>query len=295
MSNLVKPFTGRSSTVTEQVGSSNNDNLISELFSEKAIKEMASECKLGMYTNLSSDKMFNYVDLVPKTQMSKLISWTKSEYEQGKIPSSGVLSVPRILLFIVRTVSSSVSGSITVRLCDSGVVATSGGFDSIDNQEFTVQLSALPALVALSPSYDCPMEVLGGSKGRNRCFGLYTQLNGVVGVSGTVAMTHAYWNASFKVKPNNYKCYSPKHVSVAAFDRLQAYGKKELKQYIKNISNQNVDYGLLLGSNSNFSNDNVVASVEELDESSVNDSKPKIAMSAKSIAGVPASAHKTRR
>nr|ABF83487.1 3a protein [Brome mosaic virus] len=301
MSNIVSPFSGSSRTTSDvgkQAGGTSDEKLIESLFSEKAVKEIAAECKLGCYNYLKSNEPRNYIDLVPKSHVSAWLSWATPKYDKGELPSRGFMNVPRIVCFLVRTTDSAESGSITVSLCDSGKAARAGVLEAIDNQEATIQLSALPALIALTPSYDCPMEVIGGDSGRNRCFGIATQLSGVVGTTGSVAVTHAYWQANFKAKPNNYKLHGPATIMVMPFDRLRQLDKKSLKNYIRGISNQSVDHGYLLGrplqSVDQVAQEDLL--VEESESPSalgrgVKDSK---SVSASSVAGLPVSSPSLR-
>nr|QXV86509.1 movement protein [Bromoviridae sp.] len=284
------PFMGSSQTVSEgkQAGASSAESLLSEIFSDKAREEFARECKLGMYTNLSSDNLFNHIDLVPKNTGAKVLNLFKSDYEKGKIPSKGVLSIPRILVFLVRTVSSSEPGHITIRLVDSRS-GTLHSLEAVDGtQEVSIPINSLPAIVCFSPSYDCPLEVIGN---RNRCFGLVTQLDGVSGSNGTVVMSHAYWKADFKSKPNNYKPRKAMCKFVAPHDRLKSMGKQQLIRYIKGISNQAVDIGHLMGEAA-FKTDSDIPQVLGVEEESltpdVSDKRSGKTATANSVAGLAA-------
>lgn len=287
------PFSGSSRTVVEgkQASGSSEVDVIRSLFSDQARKEFAKECKLGMYTNLSSNNRFNYIDLVPKTTGSRALSLFKSEYEKGRIPSSGVLSIPRVLVFLVRTCSETETGTVTVKLVDVGSNPGLESMNAVDGtQECTISISKLPALVCFSPSYDCPMEVIGN---RNRCFGLVTQLNGTSTTGATLVMSHAYWQADFRLKPNNYKAYSPGVNFIESHDRLRSVDRKDLVRYVKGITNRAIDEGPILGSSTSV-NEYPVRIVELEEESppeAPHDSKGyKVnAVTANTVAGLPVS------
>lgn len=248
MSNMVTPFSGPSQklvSVGQAAGAPSEDELMKAIFSPKAREEFAKECKLGMFNSLRVDQQFNHIDLVPKAQHSAITKIFKSKYDRGELPSSGLLSIPRLLVFIVRTVSTGVTGSVTISMVDSGM-----SLGVIDNQSTTLELSSLPALVAFSPSYDCPLEQLGN---RIRCFGVKTELRGVTGCAGTVVMCHQYWSANFRAKPGNYRERGPAVHFVAPFDRLRQLDRKALVRYVRGISNVEIDRGLLLGERASVS------------------------------------------
>ncbi|BAC10647.1 3a protein [Spring beauty latent virus] len=291
MSNSLTPFTGSSRTLANgnQAGAAADNELFDALFSEKARNDFAKECKLGLYTNLSSDNRLNFIDLVPKASMNTTLSWFKSRYEKGDVPSKGVLSVPRLLVFVVRTTSANETGSVTIKMVDSGSIAQSGTFEPVDgNQSATIAISALPAIVCFSPSYDCPLETIGN---RNRCFGIATELNGVSSTRGTVVMSHAYWSANLRPKPNNYKMRKANVVKIIPFDRLRDLGRDHLKRYVRAISDQTVDYGLGLGSPVDIKEPVHMSTVELVEDSpsedSSNESSEEIAVTANSVAGLP--------
>ncbi|BAD98318.1 3a protein [Cassia yellow blotch virus] len=298
MSSVFTPFSGSSRTVAigQQTGGVDQSSLLSTLFSEESRDQFAKECKLGLYTNLRSSQRFNYVDLVPQAHGSKVLNLFRTEYEKGRIPSSGVLSIPRVLVFLVRTSSASEGGSVTLRLVDLKGASNLDGLEAVDGtQEATVPISDLPAIVCFSPSYDCPMEMLGN---RPRCFGLVSQLDGVSS-SGTTVMSHAYWSASFRTKPNNYVRHVPKFVYVTPFERLVKLNRKQLKNYIKGISNQSIDFGYLMGKTVDRVQEVVdITASEEDKESLTSDAvdggdqkvvKTERSATAKSVAGLPVS------
>ncbi|AAA46372.1 movement protein [Cowpea chlorotic mottle virus] len=293
MSNTTfRPFTGSSRTVVEgeQAGAQDDMSLLQSLFSDKSREEFAKECKLGMYTNLSSNNRLNYIDLVPKNTGSRALNLFKSEYEKGHIPSSGVLSIPRVLVFLVRTTTVTESGSVTIRLVDLISASSVEILEPVDGtQEATIPISSLPAIVCFSPSYDCPMQMIGN---RHRCFGLVTQLDGVISSGSTVVMSHAYWSANFRSKPNNYKQYAPMYKYVEPFDRLKRLSRKQLKNYVRGITNQSVNHGYLLGKpllkTDEQDPEMIVLEEESLTPTDSNGvGKDKIAVTAKSVAGLP--------
>lgn len=254
MSNIssLNPFSGSSRTLVEgkQVGASDAESLIKEMFSLEAQKEYAKDCNLGRYTELKANRRLNHIDLVPKVHGMKMLSLFRSEYDKGNVPSSGVLNIPRILLYLVRTSHSNTVGSITIRLVDTYCASDVCLQEAIDGQEYTVDLSSLPCMIGFSPTYDCKLEEVDG---RRRCFGIVTELNGVIGEGHTVAMVHAYWKAMFRTKPGNYSRVKPAAKFIAPFDRLKQLSNGQLDAFIKGISNNSIDHGYLMGTSTSSS------------------------------------------
>nr|UZP17322.1 movement protein [Peanut stunt virus] len=206
-------FSGSSRTLTQQSSAASSDDLHRILFSPEAIKEMATKCDLGRHHWMRADDAICVRPLVPEATSNKVTQWFKSGYEAGKLPSKGYMSVPQVLCAVTRTVTSSAEGSLEIYLADSGDEELA----PIDGQMVTLHNRDLPALVSFQPTYDCPMESVGG---RSRCFVVVTKRYGYLGHPGSTASICSNWQPKFSSKNNNYKSIAAGKTLVLPYNRL---------------------------------------------------------------------------
>lgn len=206
-------FSGSSRTLTQQSSAASSDDLHKILFSPDAIKEMATKCDLGRHHWLRADDAVCVRPLVPEFTSNKVTQWFKTGYEAGKLPSKGYMSVPQVLCAVTRTVTYNAEGSLEIYLADSGDVELA----PIDDQVVTLHNRDLPALVSFQPTYDCPMELVGG---RSRCFVVVTKRYGYIGHPGSTASICSNWQPKFSSKNNNYKPAAAGKTLVLPYNRL---------------------------------------------------------------------------
>ncbi|CAT02559.1 3a protein [Gayfeather mild mottle virus] len=211
-------FKGNSRTLTQQSSAASSDDLHNILFSPEPLKKLATKCDLGRHHWMRADNAVCVRPLVPETTSNALTKWFSSGYEAGELPSKGYMSVPQVLCAITRTVTSDAEGSLRIYLADLGDKERA----PIDAQVVSLHNRDLPAIVSFHPTYDCPMEQLGGI---SRCFALVIERYGYIGHNGTTASVCSNWQPKFSSKNNNYKPAAAGKTLVLPYDRLSELSK----------------------------------------------------------------------